>query len=404
MTRHPAPSPALVLGADSAIGLTVIRELGRHGVPVVAVGSAAHAVGGASRYATRFHQRPKGGHPSEWLPELIATMGATALFAVSEGDLLDLATMPLVIAGCRILTPRQPQLDIVLDKTRTLAAARSVGIDTPASWQPLTGEDFAATARTLAYPLVLKWADPPAILSALAASGIPFEKAEYVTGSEALLEVLARYDRIGTYPIAQTYVRGYGFGQMLMIGDGAVRLRFQHQRLREFPPSGGVSTLCASVPIERHSEQMAKSEALLTAIGWEGPAMVEYRHDPESGRYWLMEVNGRFWGSLPLASQSGAHFAWEQYRHAVLGEPAEALRPYRARRARYAIPDTKRLVQVLRRPDCAGPGQPAFRRADEALGYIVDFVDPRTGTYVWSWSDPNPFFRDVLSIVSKLTR
>lgn len=33
--------------------------------------------------------------------------------------------------------------------------------------------------------------------------------------------------------------------------------------------------------------------------------MVEYRHDPKTGKYWLMEVNGRFWGACRLRYIAG---------------------------------------------------------------------------------------------------
>jgi predicted ATP-grasp superfamily ATP-dependent carboligase len=400
---HPLP-PAIVLSVDTAIGLTVVRELGRFGVPVIAIGRSTYSVGGASRFCTRFVLRPKDRPLAEWLPGLIAETGAAALFSITEGDLLELAQLPETIGACRLLTPRKAKLDIVLDKLRTLEAARSVGILTPDSWQPRVGEALAERAAALAYPVVLKWSDPPAMFARLDAAGIAFEKAEYAGGPDDLLRRLAKYAPLGDYPIVQTWVEGYGFGQMLMMADGAARLRFQHRRVREFPASGGVSTLCATVPADQHGAQMAKSEALLAAIGWEGPAMVEYRHDPATGRYWLMEINGRFWGSLPLASQAGACFAWELYRHAVLKELVDPTLAYTARRARYAIPDTKRLVQILRDPDIAGAGRPPFSRSREAVAYLAEFLNPRTGYYIWSWTDPKPLLRDMTGIVSKLKR
>lgn len=394
---------AIVLGVDSAIGLTVVRELGRHGVPVVAIGKSARAIGRWSRYATRFVQRPKDRALADWLPDLIRESDAKVLLAVSEGDLLKLADLTEEIAGCRILTPRAGPLAVVLDKTRTLEAAATVGIDGPPCWQPQPGEDFAAQAATLPYPAVLKWSDPPAMWATLEAAGLPFEKTEYATGPDDLLARLARYDALGQWPMVQGWCGGYGFGQMLMMAGGKARLRFQHRRLREFPASGGVSTLCESVPLADHTAQMARSEALLRAIGWEGPAMVEYRHDPATGRYWLMEVNGRFWGSLPLASQSGAHFAWEQYRAAVPeaddGTPPSA---YRRRRARYAIPDAKRLVQILRSPVAVtAPGQKPPSRLREAIAWAAGHLSLTTGYYVWDWRDPMPLLGDLWSIVRR---
>lgn len=393
---------AMILGVDSPIGLTIVRELGRHGVPVVAVGKSDHAIGRWSRFATQFRVRPKGGIIRDWLPGLIRETGVSVLMAVSEGDLLQLAELPEEIEGCRILTPRADPLAVVLDKGRTLEAAARVGIDGPAGWQPAAGEDFAARATALPYPVVLKWSDPPAMWAKLDAAGLAFEKTEYADGPEALMAALARYDRLGEWPLVQGWCGGYGFGQMLMMAGGVARLRFQHRRIREYPASGGVSTLCASISLSEHAAQMERSEALLRDIGWEGPAMVEYRHDPATGRYWLMEVNGRFWGSLPLASQAGAEFAWEQYRAAVPEVDSAPQPPYRPRKARYAIPDTRRLMEVLRSPaSAAAPGQPAPRRWREALAYGADLLNPRTGYYVWDRRDPMPLIGDLIGIVRR---
>lgn len=392
--------PAIVLGVDSAIGLTVVRELGRHGVPVIAIGKSVRALGSYSRHCGRFVVRPKGVALGAWLPDVIRDTGAAVLLAVSEGDLLELSTLDAEIAGCRILTPRAGPLSLVLDKARTLDAAAAVGIEGPPCWQPLAHEDFAARAATVPYPAVLKWNDPPAMWAKLEAAGLPFAKTDYALGPEDLLARLARYDALGEWPLVQGWCGGHGFGQMLMMAEGRARLRFQHRRVREFPASGGVSTLCESVALTDHQEQMAKSEALLAAIGWEGPAMVEYRYDSVSNTYWLMEINGRFWGSLPLASQAGAHFAWEHYRAAVPQADQTPQPPYRVQRARYAIPDAKRLFQILRSPAAVtAPGQVPPSRWREALQWGAEHLNPRTGYYVWDWRDPMPLVGDIMGIV-----
>jgi predicted ATP-grasp superfamily ATP-dependent carboligase len=389
-------APAIVLGADSPIGLTVVRELGLNGVPVIAIGRNRFSLGRYSRFTRHFFLDNKEQPLSKWLPDIITQTASKILFAVSEGDLLELADLPEVIEGCRILTPRRRQLEIVLDKSRTFSAARAVGIDVPESWQPSSNDNFAERAESFPYPAILKWSDPPSMWVRLREADIPFEKINYARSPSELLALLRRYNKLGCWPLVQPWCTGYGLGQMLMMCNGKAQLRFQHRRLREFPAAGGVSTLCASVSLEYHAEQLRKSEALLANIGWEGPAMVEYRHDPNGGRYWLMEINGRFWGSLPLASQSGAQFAWEQYRNATLHDFEAADSGYRLRRARYIGPDAKRLFQIIRSPaEAAAPGQPVPRRLSEFLAFFGEFVNPRTGYYVWDWTDPQPFFGDL---------
>lgn len=381
--------PALVLGVDTPIGLTVIRELGEHGVPVHAIGGYG-SIGAASRYTRSFTERGQG-PLANWLPESIREIGARCLFAISESDLLELADLPEEIEGCRILTPRASPLAMVLDKSRTLEAARAVGIATPEVWQPQTANDVCP----LPFPLIVKWADPAAVAPALAAAGLPLIKAERIDTSSEYREMMARYAPLSRWPLLQSFAPGTGLGQMLHMADGASTLMFQHRRLHEWPVAGGTSTLCESVPLSEHQAQMALSERLLAGIGWEGPAMVEYRHDPAAGRFVLMEVNGRFWGSLPLAHGCGAHFAWEQYRTALDLPPRPMqLKP---RRACFAIPETRRLLHILRH----GGGEGRF---GALVSYAFNLIDSRVRYYIWDWRDPMPFFRDLANVIRKAMR
>ena len=394
---------AIVLGLESAIGLTVVRELGERGVPVHGLARAPAAIGAASRYCRDWSLRPAG-DPADWLPALIARTGARAVFAISEGDLLALSALPPMIGDCHILVPRRDRLDSVIDKRRTLDIAQHVGLLVPQTWQPAAGEDFAARAAAMQYPLVAKWANPPAVIDRLEQAGLEWIKAAYVHTPRELLALLDRYAPVGVWPLIQQYCGGVGLGQMLYMAEGRATLRFQHRRLHEWPPEGGVSSYCRAEPAHLHDAQMALSEKLLVALDWEGPAMVEYRYEPDSGRYWLMEVNGRFWGSLPLARHCGATFAWESYRRVVLGRTDPAPTPRDDLRARYMVPETKRLVRLLLAADRIG--DPFFRPRPIAdlIGYLATFFDPRGRYYVFNASDPRPFLRDVTQMVRKALR
>ena len=396
--------PVIVLGVDTPIGLTVVRELGRHGVLVHGIGRSEQAIGARSRYCATSSVRPSGQVIADWLPALIKTVGAKALLAISEDDLVALATLPAVINGCRILTPRAGPLSVVLDKRLTLAAAAAIGIDVPKSWQPQANEDFGAKAAEFTFPIVAKWPDPPRIVQILADAGIPLHKAEFIESKAALETLLARYAPLGQWPLIQQYCAGVGLGQMFHIEAGTATLQFQHRRCHEWPPEGGVSTLCVSEPIERHQTQRALSEKLLHSIGWQGTAMVEYRFDEATGRYWLMEINGRFWGSIPLASHAGAEFAWEAYRQALEEDQSEA-RSYRAGvSARFMIPETRRLLRILFNRSAIA--DPVFkpRPFTDLLSYFVGFIDPRMRYYVFSWHDPMPFVADIASMIRKALR
>ncbi|MFC6963051.1 ATP-grasp domain-containing protein [Halocatena marina] len=69
------------------------------------------------------------------------------------------------------------------------------------------------------------------------------------------------------------------------------------------------------------------AQSLIELLGWTGPAQVEFMKQPD-GEFQLIEINGRYWGSLPLAMNSGVDFPWLHYR-LLRGERPEPVESYR---------------------------------------------------------------------------
>jgi predicted ATP-grasp superfamily ATP-dependent carboligase len=388
--------PAVVLGIDTPIGLAIVRDLGRRGVPVIGIAHSASALGLRSRYLRRGLIRADGG-AAGLLPQLLqlsAEIGPACLFVIAETDIRALNLVRRQLDGYRLMFADAARMERVLRKDQTYAAAAALGIDVPRTLHPLSLEAAASAAPGLRFPVVLKWADPNEAMAPLRRAGLSLEKLRYCADAGQLLAALRRYQPVGRYPMVQEFCAGYGLGQFLLMRDGRAHCRFQHRRLHEWPPEGGISTLCQALPPEQHAALMAQSEALLRALDWEGVAMVEYRYDPRTRRAALMEVNGRFWGSLPLACHAGAAFPWYAYQLFGLGRPVTQA-PYAAGlRARFMAPETKRLWRVLSRKPGDGYVPPAGALA-ELAGYLFDFVRPDTRYFVHSWRDPMPLLSDL---------
>ncbi|MCE9584015.1 MAG: ATP-grasp domain-containing protein, partial [Planctomycetes bacterium] len=104
--------------------------------------------------------------------------------------------------------------------------------------------------------------------------------------------------------LIQERVEGEGWGVSVLMGEGgAVLAMFTHRRLREYPATGGPSTLRESA---RNPALEDAAVRLLRHIGWTGVAMVEFKKRGDDA--WLMEINPRFWGSLALAIESRVNF------------------------------------------------------------------------------------------------
>lgn len=395
--------PIILVGIDNPIGLTAIRELGGAGVPVHGIARSGAALGLRSRFLARGYVRPR---EEAALPALIEEIarasGAPFLMTVSMNDALALraAADAGALPSVRPLIAPLETLNRVNDKSAVCTIAERLGIDVPRTWQP-EADALETPVPALRYPLVLKWRDPEIVAATLARLSLPMIKSEIVDDGAGLGKALGRYRSLGRFPMVQAYAPGYGLGQMMLMKGGKALLSFQHRRLHEWPPEGGTSTLCESVALDSHGELFEKSRALLEAVGWEGPAMVEYRHDPATGRSVLMEINGRLWGSLPLASHAGARFALGTYQALGLGIDLPPAGYEAGRRCRYIIPETRRLARVAFGRAKIADKSLAFNPWAEIGAYLTGFFRPRTSYYVWSRRDPRPFLADMRQAAAK---
>jgi hypothetical protein len=121
------------------------------------------------------------------------------------------------------------------------------------------------------------------------------------TCQETLDSLAPRFKRL----IVQGGVPGQGVGVFFCIWEGKIIAEFMHRRLHEVPHTGGASSFRESW---WHSNIRDDALSKLRLAKWQGVAMLEYRWDATSDRFYLMEMNGRFWGSLHLMLYAGVDF------------------------------------------------------------------------------------------------
>jgi hypothetical protein len=160
---------------------------------------------------------------------------------------------------------------------------------------------------------------------------------------------------------------------------------FAHERLRDFRPSGSGSSLRRSVPIDPRLREPASR--LLAAMRWHGPAMVEFR-DADDGEPWLMEVNGRFWGSLELAVTAGVDFPalWTGLLEGARVQPPTSYQT--GVTSRWLWGDVKRILYIIAGPPpgCRDPYPGILDGLREVLGP----QPPGTTSEMWSPDDRWP--------------
>jgi protein-tyrosine-phosphatase len=164
---------------------------------------------------------------------------------------------------------------------------------------------------------------------------------------------------------------------------------FQHRRLKEFPVSGGGSVTSVSEPLD--PLLAGQAVALLRELKWEGVAMVEFKCDRAQSRSVLMEVNGRYWGSLPLAIGAGIDFPFYEWQLAHGQQPVIPASYRAGLRFRWLGGDIRRLGSLYNLPK--GDGFPFPSKTGESLRFLKDFAYPVCPA-IWSWTDPMPALED----------
>lgn len=297
--------PVLVLDADQASALAIVRSLGRHGVSIEIASAEGAPIASYSRYTTRCHHYPNPLHDESgfltWIAQIQSETRHALIIPVTERTIVPMARQHDQIDLTRIAMAPIDALDQVLDKSKTLTLAESLGIPSPRSVTIQSLADLDENTPMPDYPVVVK---PMRSVGQEGAQRIQLtvSYAHDRTELEAQVRHALRFGEV----LLQEYFRGEGVGIELIANHGRVCYAFQHRRLHEVPLTGGGSSLRISEAVA--PALLSASEQLIQALGWHGVAMVEFKFAPATGEYRLIEINGRFWGSLPLAIAAGADF------------------------------------------------------------------------------------------------
>jgi predicted ATP-grasp superfamily ATP-dependent carboligase len=377
----------LVTDGDQRSTLAVVRSLGKAKIPVTVGECGPRSLAGSSRYCAGRLCYPSPYEDAEGFKRFL-------LEAIARGDYQML--MPTTDVTARLVAEIQekitdrvivpmPSADVVKrsqDKAHVLALARQLGIPCPRTVDPVNDQDLPAAARGVGFPVVIK-----------TRSSYFYQDGRWRTGGIqyacSLEQLAAKYSASQARSrdlMLQEKLTGEGRGVFLLVWNGELKGAFCHRRLREKPPWGGVSVYRESIaPDEKLIQQ---SFALLKALGWQGVAMVEFKVDNRDGRAKLMEVNGRFWGSLQLAIDAGADFPLLLYRLAT-GENVPAQFEYRVGvKSRWLLGDLDQLLITMRSRQRRNGFAPVSKL--RALAQFLKFYEPGIRYEVFRMNDPKP--------------
>lgn len=328
--RRSAPAPAsdvgaVVLGGDYQ-GLGIVRSLGRHGVPVCIVDDE-RSIGSLSRYCRSYDRLADLGDEQRLVDELLQ-LGSKrgwdgwVLYPTRDETVAALSRQRDRLSEFfRVPTAPWHAIQWAWDKRNTHELAREAGVPAPRTWRPSTVEELEAID---AEP---PWAIKPAIkehffyatkAKAWRADNRAdlrelFERALAIVGpGEVMVQELIPGDGEQQYAYGALYAQGRPVATMVA------------RRRRQHPPEfGRASTYVETI---EEPEVEALSEKLLRRIDYDGLVELEYKRDPRSGQFKLLDFNARTWGYHTIAHAAGVDFPYLLFRQQL----GQSVQPQRA--------------------------------------------------------------------------
>lgn len=305
----------LVTSADTNAALAITRSLGKNGIDVI----CSDSKNGKSFYSKYCKGRLISPSPESQPKEFIDALSKNVmendydvLFPVTDTDMFLISKYPnKFLPYVKVAMNDHQTFMKALDKSATIKLASKLNIPVPKTIFIEDLQELNNVSEFLEYPVVIKSRQSSMCISKKIIRGMTVR----VESKGEFIQKYKELHKQSPFPLIQEYVHGDEIGIFALINKGELKAIFSHLRIRSINPSGGASCFRKSINIDPIMQDYAIK--LLKEMKWEGVAMVEFKIDSKEKIPKLMEVNGRFWGSLQLAISSGVDFPYLLFKTIV---------------------------------------------------------------------------------------
>lgn len=320
--------------------LAIARSLGKKDIEVHVGESYRFATTSLSKYCKRSFIYPD---PQidcnkfiNGLVDILKNMDYDAIYSSREVTTIPISYYKKELEKyTKVPFPDYEKMLITHDKAKTFKFAMECGIPVPKTYFVESTDELEEISDRIEYTVVVKprckttWNNGKPMM-------LKVTSQNYVTNKNDLIKISDDiFKKSGKMPLIQEYIHGDGYGVEVLFNHGEPRVVFMHKRLREYPITGGASTLRESIYNEKLKDVALD---LMEGLEWHGVAMVEFKLDKKDGEPKLMEINGRFWGSLPLSIASGVNFPYLLHKMATEGDVEPVFEYKTGVKCRWLIP------------------------------------------------------------------
>jgi hypothetical protein len=383
----------LILDGHCSAALAFVRSLGRAGHCVI--------VGGEQRFfspaSNSKYCRQSYFYPSPVIDvddffcsieDVVVRENIDVIFPMTDITVWPLSCWQGHCLSAKIAVSPCKSVELVSDKYQTIRLAEKLGVPVPRTKIISSENDLdGVLSENWRCPVVIKdrfsmrWENGKGI-----AGGVDFA----CSAEELAAKVKLKLEKSADIAIQQ-FAIGVGIGfSCFAIGD-EIFWPFQWERIREKDPRGSGSSARKSVTLDPALVDF--STKLVLASGFQGICMVEYKKNPKTGELFLMEINGRPWGSLQLAVHAGYDYPKALADWVLTGNLPEKRRAYKKNiTCRWLVADLIHLENV--KHGCP-PGWPVPYPSlvKSSMDVLIPWYPGLRYDHL-SWDDPLPGLRE----------
>jgi predicted ATP-grasp superfamily ATP-dependent carboligase len=292
----------LIPDGEDPLSLLVARCLAKvPNVKLYILSSKQWALGRFTRHHCSYEFRPMSSNTGERIQTLVDAIkkhNVDVILPVSERGAEFVAANHRALADA-VAVPPIPGLAALSTATNKWSLAQFASeqsLPIPASLLVTLDDDFYGRLSTLEYPVVLK--------PHLGAGGkgiktfrTPSDLQTYLRSQDG--------EQIKNKYLLQSYVPGFDLGLSVLYHESQL-LAFTVQQglMTDYPGQ------LKAMKFVTREDALEVGHKLLSALNWSGVAHVDMRHDSRNGQVKVLEVNGRYWGSLIGSLVAGVNFPY----------------------------------------------------------------------------------------------
>jgi len=386
----------LITDGENRSSLAVARSLGKLGCNVFVSATLGKSISSCSKFCRKAFQTPDPmSAPEDYrkrVLELVRTESIDVLFPMTEQSIYCINSHRGEFSDEVTIACAPPdQMELISNKSKLFELAESLRVPVPETIRVASADDFFNRKICIErFPVVVK----PAYSKIYFTNGIVSSSVMYASDRSELGKLYETKGILHHPSLIQEIIPGEGTGLFTLFDSDRHLALFSHRRLLEKPPSGGVSVLSESVKLDEN--MVSYAEKLLSAVGWRGVAMVEFKRDQRDGIPKLMEINGRFWGSLQLAVSCGIDFPALCLNYYLGNNPPAAVSDFSAGyRLKWFLGMLDHLLIRIKKRDAIvnmPPGTPPLSRV---VADLFSVGDETTFSDVFDQKDLRPFLHEL---------